>query len=148
MTQWRASADIPATVHGPRAARAFVAAMLDAWSLRALGYQAQLIASELVTNAYQHAPGTDSFELQLALDDGTHLRIALADGSAIKPTIAELDRERPAGRGLRIVQAVSAQWGTEEHQGGKRVWAELAVPASAKGPDQRVSSPPLHDGLQ
>jgi anti-sigma regulatory factor (Ser/Thr protein kinase) len=137
MTQWRASADIPAKVYGPGAARAFVAAILNAWSQRPLVYQAQLVASELVTNAFQHAPGTDTFELQLMLDDGGQLRISLADGSAVKPTIAELHHERHTGRGLRIVQAICARWGTEEHQGGKRVWADLPRAASADGSARR-----------
>ena len=108
-------------------------AILNAWSLQPLVYQAQLVASELVTNAFQHAPGTDSFELQVSLGHGENLRIALADGSAIKPTIAELDHERRTGRGMRIVQAICTRWGSDQHQGGKRVWAELAVPPPADG---------------
>jgi two-component sensor histidine kinase len=82
--------------------------------------------NELVTNAYQHAPGTDSFELEITATDD-HIRISLADGSAIRPVIADLDPSRPTGRGMRIVQAVAARWGAEDHHGGKRVWAEIAI---------------------
>jgi anti-sigma regulatory factor (Ser/Thr protein kinase) len=126
MSRWQASADIPATIHGPAVARGFVAALLDARGLERLTYLAQLVVSELVTNAYQHAPGTDSFELELSGTDD-HLRISLADGSAIRPTLAELDQDAPRGRGMRIVQAIAARWGAEEHHGGKRVWAEMAI---------------------
>jgi two-component sensor histidine kinase len=83
-------------------------------------------ANELVTNAYQHAPGTDSFELELTGRPDS-VTIALADGSAIRPTIGELNQQAPRGRGLGLVAAVSARWGTDDHQGGKRVWAEITA---------------------
>lgn len=126
MSRWQAVADIPATIHGPAVARRFVAALLTARGLEHVSYQAQLVVNELVTNAYQHAPGTDSFELELIATD-THLRIALADGSAVRPTIAELNRDAPRGRGMRIIAALATRWGAEDHRGGKRVWAEIAI---------------------
>ena len=126
MSRWHAAADIPATIHGPAVARGFVAALLDAWGLDNLSYRTQLVASELVTNAYQHAPGSDSFELEITTTE-QRLRISLADGSAVRPTIAELSRDAPRGRGMRIVQALATQWGAEDHHGGKRVWAEIAI---------------------
>jgi anti-sigma regulatory factor (Ser/Thr protein kinase) len=126
MSRWHASADIPATIRGPTVARGFVAALLNARGLEHLTYQAQLVISELVTNAYQHAPGTDSFELELSATD-KHIRISLADGSAIRPTVAELNQDAPRGRGMRIVQNLASRWGADDHHGGKRVWAEIAI---------------------
>lgn len=126
MSRWHASADIPATIHGPAVARGFIAALLNAHGLDRLTYPAQLVVSELVTNAYQHAPGTDSFELELAVTDD-HLRVSLADGSAIRPTVAELNQHAPRGRGMRIVHNLATRWGAEDYHGGKRVWAEIAI---------------------
>jgi hypothetical protein len=40
MSRWQASADIPATIHGPAVARGFVAALLDARGLQHLTYRA------------------------------------------------------------------------------------------------------------
>src|SRR5437773_1041729 len=94
MSRWQASADIPATIHGPAVARSFVAALLNARGLQHLTYRAQLVVSELVTNAYQHAPGTDSFELEVTATDEA-IRVSLADGSAVRPTIAALDQDTP-----------------------------------------------------
>lgn len=126
MTQWRVVIDVPATVHGPAAARQVVAAVLPMWDLDYLCADAQLIVSELVTNAYQHAPGSNSFELEL-VGSSARLRIALADSSAVRPVIAELDETRPTGRGMRIVAALATEWGAEDHHGGKRVWVNLAL---------------------
>ncbi len=126
MAQWRASIDVPASVQGPMAARRVVAALLPAWELPELSDDAELVVSELVTNAYRHAPGTDSFELELVRRDGG-VRIALADGNSVRPVIAELSDQdtRPTGRGMAIVAALATRWGAEDHHGGKRVWVDL-----------------------
>ena len=125
MAQWRASIDVPATAHGPAAARRVVSALLPAWELPELCDDAELVVSELVTNAYRHAPGTDSFELELVRrDDG--VRIALADGNSVRPVIAELASDnQPTGRGMALVAALATRWGAEDHHGGKRVWVDL-----------------------
>jgi anti-sigma regulatory factor (Ser/Thr protein kinase) len=124
--QWRASADIPATVRGPSAARHMVGALMRGWELGGLCDDAELVVSELVTNAVVHAPGTDSFELELTRHPD-HVTISLADGSAIRPVIEALDADRPRGRGMLIVSSLAADWGSEEQAGGKRVWVDLAV---------------------
>lgn len=124
VAQWQANAQIPATPRGPAAARRVVAALLDAWGLDQLIDDARLVVSELVTNAYQHAPGADSFELELS-GQPDRVTIALADGSAVRPSIGELNHQTPGGRGLRLVAAVSARWGADDLQSGKRVWAEI-----------------------
>lgn len=127
MGQWRASIDIPATDAGVAAARHVVAALLPAWHLRQLTADATLLVSELVTNAYQHAPGTDSFELEL-IRRTNGIRIALADGSSIRPLIRELSHDQQSGRGMAIVAAIATRWGVDDHHGGKRVWLDLDTP--------------------
>ena len=125
MGQWRASIDVPASAQGPAAARRVVAALLPVWELPDLSDDAQLVVSEIVTNAYQHAPGTDSFELELVRREHG-VRIALADGNAVRPVIAELKAQnQPHGRGMAIVAALASGWGAEDHHGGKRVWVDL-----------------------
>jgi anti-sigma regulatory factor (Ser/Thr protein kinase) len=124
MAQMRALFDIPATEHGPSAARRVVTAVLSAWGLADLRADAVLIVSELVTNAYQHAPGTDSLELELVRRDNG-VRIWLADNSAVMPVIRELVGPERRGRGMYIVAALATAWGAEPHHGGKRVWVDL-----------------------
>jgi anti-sigma regulatory factor (Ser/Thr protein kinase) len=124
MGQWRATVDLPIVPDGPRAARRIVAALLDVWELPALRADAELVVSELVTNAYRHAAGSDVFALEVVgRSDGVW--VALADGSAIRPIVQELSDDRTAGRGMAIVAALAADWGAEDWHGGKRVWVDL-----------------------
>jgi anti-sigma regulatory factor (Ser/Thr protein kinase) len=128
VAQWRASIDIPATLEGPAAARRIVRALLPAWQLPELKADAELIVTEIVTNAYRHAPGTDSFELELIRrTDG--IRISLADGNSVRPMIAELRNDAVSGRGMALVEALATGWGAEDHHGGKRVWVDLDLSA-------------------
>jgi anti-sigma regulatory factor (Ser/Thr protein kinase) len=124
MGELLATAAIPATPRGPAAARHLVRAVLTGWELEHVSGWAELVVSELVTNAYRHAPGTDTFELEVTRKP-ERLELALADGSAIRPVVAELDNEGNRGRGMRIVAELADGWGAEDHGGGKRVWVEL-----------------------
>jgi hypothetical protein len=127
VAQWRASIDVPATSAGPAAARRVVSALLPVWQLSPLVPDAEVVVSELVTNAYLHAPGMDSFELELVRrTDG--IRLSLADGSSVRPMINELNHDGETGRGMSIVAVLASGWGAEDHHGGKRVWVDLDLP--------------------
>lgn len=84
--------------------------------------RARLVASELVNNAYQHGRGQIRLKVRRLSD---RLRIEVVDeGSGASVSI----NEQPSyggGRGLRIVDAVSLQWGA--YEGTTHVWVELAV---------------------
>ena len=124
MGELSARVDVPADGGGPTMARRLVVATTVGWGLASLSADAELVVSELVTNALLHAPGTDSFELCIIRQvDG--IRLELADGSSIAPMIRELEDGRPGGRGLRIVQTIAVAWGHDEEGPGKRVWVEL-----------------------
>jgi anti-sigma regulatory factor (Ser/Thr protein kinase) len=128
MGQWRANADLPATLQGPGAARHAVATLLRGWRREALIDDAQLVVSELVTNAILHAPGQDSVELELVAH-AERLRITVTDRSTLRPVVAEPHPERPRGRGMRIVDSLAIRWGVDDDQeNGKRVWVELELP--------------------
>ena len=86
---------------------------------------AQLVASELVTNAVIHA-GT-AIELTLRLSGG-HLHIAVRDDAPGRPRIAGIvDESSVSGRGLLLVDALAAEWGTMFPDSGKVVWATVKV---------------------
>ncbi len=120
----RAVVELPADVSSPRAARQVVASLLPAWGHHCLVDDAVLLVSELVTNALSHARGQESYELELTARADA-VRIALADGSTVRPIVAELDDDRPSGRGIRIIEHLASRWGAEDHEGGKKVWLEL-----------------------
>jgi anti-sigma regulatory factor (Ser/Thr protein kinase) len=129
--QWRVSADIPVTVHGPAAARHIVDAVMRGWRLEPISPDAQLVVSELVTTAVQHAPGRTSVELELVRHDDS-LRISLAGGSSIKPIVQDLGHSRRRGRGMRIVEALTTRWGADDQLRGKRVWVDIPLEPTAE----------------
>lgn len=130
MSQLTLQLDLPLGVHAPATARRTLIAVLVAWGFHDEAWleQAALIVSELVTNAVRHGGG----RLSLAAEahDGRVL-LAVADSSSVAP------RQRipndSGGRGLTVIEALSARWGVRGHQGGKQVWAEL-TPYPAGGP--------------
>lgn len=78
-----------------------------------------LIVTELVSNAVRHADG----RTVLDLDTDGRTTVTVTDGSATGPHLRHADAR--GGRGLLIVDALSARWGMHEHGTGKQVWAEL-----------------------
>ena len=95
-----------------------------------------LIASELVANAALHAHTileismtADSERVTLGVRDEDQrfpvldrLDVAGTDPEANAPSFTE------SGRGLAIVKGLADAWGVEELGGGKRIWAQIAVP--------------------
>jgi anti-sigma regulatory factor (Ser/Thr protein kinase) len=86
---------------------------------------ASLLVTELVTNAVLHASGPG---VCLTVDEvGTSMRVAVRDGSIQVPRRAAdaPDGIQTRGRGLFLVEQLSASWGWEPLRDGKRVWFEL-----------------------
>lgn len=112
-------------------ARRAVTAHLRHWKLEHLAADAELITSELVTNAVLYGV-TETVTVHLA-EYGTapdrHLLITVADRSpaaAVPPARTPADAEE-CGRGLHILQCLAGSWGTmAKPGGGKLVWATLA----------------------
>jgi anti-sigma regulatory factor (Ser/Thr protein kinase) len=115
-------AEFGADVHSPQAARAFVDARLQRWGCDHLVEIAQVLVSELVTNAVVHA-GTDC-TLRVSLVGGL-LRVGVTDRSAAPVQVQEYTPGATSGRGLMIVDALADGWGVEAGEGGKTVWFEV-----------------------
>jgi anti-sigma regulatory factor (Ser/Thr protein kinase) len=97
--------------------------VLAEWNLSRLSDDAQLLVSELLTNGIVHAPG-ELVRLWLR-SDGQRVAILVSDQSTVVPMPAEQDGEAPDGRGLAIVEALSARWGSYRTEDGKVVWCML-----------------------
>ncbi|MBK6763092.1 MAG: alpha/beta fold hydrolase [Micrococcales bacterium] len=106
-----------------RRARKTVSDQLWAWGLPDLIDDAELITSELVTNAIRHADGV----VELRMSALPHrVRISVVDNAPeVLPTVAEDRGLRTGGRGLALVAKIAADWGCETGTGDKEVWAEL-----------------------
>ncbi|CAM5301523.1 SpoIIE family protein phosphatase [Streptomyces pilosus] len=106
-------------------ARRFTRRTLRSWGVSEDVDAALLAVSELVTNALVHTDGQVRLDLTLV---GDRLRLAVADASPrspVKPT--SIGWEATGGRGILLVEAVSAGWGTLPVSGGKQVWAEFLL---------------------
>ncbi|MEV6464609.1 ATP-binding protein [Kitasatospora sp. NPDC051702] len=90
----------------------------------------QLVLSELVSNAVQHArmPGRLIF-VRFEMEPGL-LRIEVHDASRRIPMMRTTGDEDESGRGLRLVDQLAKEWGVRPREGGvgKAVWA-LVAPA-------------------
>jgi two-component sensor histidine kinase len=127
MSSFTASVDLPPLVHSAPVARHLVVDLLRVWRAPHDREEAALLVTELVSNVVDHVGGEASFTLELEVSEGW-LRVAVVDGSSVLPVVRELDTDRPRGRGLRLVQAIAERWGCDEHDGGKRIWFDLAPP--------------------
>jgi CheY-like chemotaxis protein len=120
--------ELPQGPESPRRARQFLRNHCARWGCEGVVESAQLVVSELVTNAVSH--GRSRCELRLGLTDGT-LRIEVADRGTGTPDVLATTGRDEHGRGLVLVSAVAAAWGVDTIPGnGKVVWAQLALPAA------------------
>ena len=79
----------------------------------------ELLVSEAVTNAVLHA-GT-SLKVKLVWSNGV-LRIEVSDGSPVAAVKRNYDTDAATGRGIGLIDALAADWGTEATNEGKTVW--------------------------
>jgi anti-sigma regulatory factor (Ser/Thr protein kinase) len=87
---------------------------------------AQLLVSELVTNAIRHAGLHDGDLITLVVEASDQaLRIEVSDpGPGFAPDEPEPDPDRTSGWGLYLVRELSDRWGVET-DATTRVWFEL-----------------------
>jgi len=123
MVKQSAIQSFPNTFDAPQRSRSFVTATLATWHRPLPQHHAQLIVTELVTNALLHATGDIGVCLEL-VDDC--LRINVVDTEPhTPPTLGKPHGD--GGYGLNIVDALSDTWGYETTNGHKTVWAQLIL---------------------
>jgi hypothetical protein len=111
---------LTAAPHAPRTARRLVDRACRTWHLSHLQFSAQLIVSELVTNAVQHA-GTDIAVTVTRRAERLHLIVS--DKDHRMPKLPAPRHGKPAISGLHVVHAVAVRWGTVPTSDGKMIWA-------------------------
>lgn len=112
-------------------ARANVARQLASWAVDELGFTAELVVSELVTNAIRY--GSAPILLRLILPERPEeprsptgaLVCEVSDTSNTTPLLRRARSFDEGGRGLLRVAQLAASWGTRHSRQGKTVWAEL-----------------------
>ena len=117
--------DLPMHPSAAAAGRQLVRDACADWSLpHDCRETAELVATELVTNAVEHA--RSSSQLTVAYT-GAVLHVSVRDYSASVPRPRPIDIDARRGRGLHLVAALAQNWSVDRHQDGKTIWAGLAV---------------------
>ena len=115
------------------AARRFATSMLRGTSQETLE-AVELMVSELATNCIRH---TNSGFVLTIIRNGQEIRVEATDHAGGTPTMRSPKPTDPSGRGLKIIDMLSAGWGVEsEAVMGKTVWFTISdvAPASAGEP--------------
>ncbi|MFJ3813159.1 SpoIIE family protein phosphatase [Streptomyces sp. NPDC090056] len=136
IAEWEVARD-PSAVSPVRNA---AAAKLSEWGLDGLAFSAELILSELITNAVRY--GADPVRVRL-LHDRT-LICEVSDGSSTSPHLRHAAATDEGGRGLYLVAQYAERWGTRYGRRGKTIWAELR----AGGPEPAEAAVPDLDALE
>ncbi|MGW0601696.1 ATP-binding protein, partial [Streptomyces sp. NPDC002776] len=112
----------------PQRLRRIVRASLTYWGCPHLVETAELLLTELSTNALRHAFGLD-IGVRMCLQDG-HLMIEVYDGSPLRPVARCADPYDESGRGLLLLDSLAEEWGVSEY--GTTTWCTLPL---TKGPE-------------
>ncbi|GAA3788142.1 ATP-binding protein [Streptomyces chiangmaiensis] len=97
--------------------------LLARWGRPGRSEIAELLTSELVTNALIH---TDRDAILTATVSARRLRVEVRDFVGRRPRPGRPDDgDGTHGRGLILVQSLSDAWGVQAHGVGKAVWFEL-----------------------
>ncbi|MFG2022117.1 SpoIIE family protein phosphatase [Streptomyces sp. NPDC048825] len=97
---------------------------LDVWGLDETAFAAELVVSELVTNAIRY--GSPPVRLRLIHEDAT-LICEVSDGSSAAPHLRRARTFDEGGRGLLLVAQLTERWGSRHTDDGKTIWAELSL---------------------
>lgn len=112
---------LPANPASVSIARLMVRSALWDWHLEHLADTAQLVVSELVTNAITFGTGAEA----LVMPREEELVIEVTDDCLQLPEIIDANSDDEHHRGLILVDALTSKWGTDLHDTTKTVWAHL-----------------------
>ncbi|MFE7834609.1 SpoIIE family protein phosphatase [Streptomyces sp. NPDC057474] len=116
---WELPAD-PARVSEVRSA---ALRQLADWGLDEAAFAAELMLSELVTNAIRHGAGP----IRVRLLRDRSLICEVSDTSSTAPHLRRAATTDEGGRGLFLVAQLSQSWGTRYTPEGKVIWAECGL---------------------
>jgi PAS domain S-box-containing protein len=116
--------DIPADPSLVAPIRKQVVEQLDTWNMSEAGFTAELVVSELVTNAIRY--GAHPIRLRLIHDAAT-LICEVSDTNHTAPHLRRAKTWDEGGRGLLLVAQLTQRWGSRHTADGKTIWAELSL---------------------
>lgn len=106
----------------PQRVRRIIRARLRYWGRPDLTDSAELLATELVTNALKHGCGDVGVRMYSTAD---RLWIEVRDGSHVSPVPRNVTSDDEDGRGLLLVNALADHWGVSPD--GTTTWCSLPL---------------------
>jgi anti-sigma regulatory factor (Ser/Thr protein kinase) len=116
------SVDLPPTAASVPAARHFATEARHALGEEGGDGRAELLVSELATNAVMHAH--TPMRVSVWRHHG-HMRFEVRDDDPTRPQEVKPDPMACGGRGMMLVDTMSLAWGVNGNEQGKTVWFEL-----------------------
>ncbi|MBQ0995596.1 SpoIIE family protein phosphatase [Streptomyces sp. RK62] len=116
--------DIPSDPALVAPIRKQVVEQIERWNLTEATFTAELVVSELVTNAIRY--GTHPIRLRL-IHDATTLICEVSDTSHTAPHLRRAKTYDEGGRGLLLVAQLTQRWGSRHTADGKTIWAEIGL---------------------
>ncbi|MFB8000288.1 SpoIIE family protein phosphatase [Streptomyces sp. NPDC056002] len=126
VTQW----DVPPELQSAGPAREQTQTRLREWGLDIDPFTAELVVSELVTNAIRY--GAPPITLRLIRGE-TALTCEIDDAALAAPHPRHAKATDEGGRGLYICATLAENWGVRYREDGKTVWAELESRTTGPG---------------
>jgi anti-sigma regulatory factor (Ser/Thr protein kinase) len=123
--------ELPRTVRAPAMARAALRDLCIDQVDGDMLTDAELLVSELVTNALRHGDG--QITLRGAVDNDRLMIEVIDEGGGFEHQLRQRDFNEVGGWGLGVVDDLASRWGV--HEGTTHVWFELERPGPRLGPD-------------
>lgn len=121
-TTARARRQLPTDLTAPAEARRFLRESGCTEHATSLLESAVLLVSEMVTNAVRH--GGPPIVVEVDCDE-VSLQVRVRDGSDVLPVARTPGLSDESGRGMVLLDLLSADWGVEPEPDGKAVWFRL-----------------------
>lgn len=121
----RVARQLPADPHAGRTARRVIDEVCTRWGLGGLRDAAQMIVTELATNAVEYVG--PPVELCITVRRRV-LRIEMSDSSTVLPARRDPLSGAVRGHGLWLIDSLASRWGATASKWGKTVWVDLIIP--------------------
>ncbi|ARF59052.1 SpoIIE family protein phosphatase/ATP-binding protein [Streptomyces gilvosporeus] len=132
--------DVPADPSAVAEVRAAAVRTLVEWDLADAAFTAELILSELVTNAIRYASGP----IHVRLIRDRSLICEVSDHSSTSPHLRQAATTDEGGRGLFLIAQLAERWGTRYTGDGKVIWTEQPLVEEVVGEQGApLLSPPV-----
>ena len=139
-----ASLTLPAELKSVSQARRFLREALEEWNVTGFELAAPQVLTELVTNAALHARSAYTVHLRA---EPEAVLIEVTDSSPALPQARHYGTGATTGRGIALVEALSAAWGVQSSPTGKTVWCRVRsddeLPDFADSDDEGADVTPI-----